>query len=39
MPSEFEIDTKVMLFEEDCKPAWESWSKSGSLLLQFKDTK
>ena len=37
MPSEFEVDSKVMLFLEGCRPKWEDWAKSGCVILQFKD--
>jgi hypothetical protein len=39
LPSEFEVDVKVMLFEEKCIPKWEEWVESGCLLLQFRDAK
>jgi hypothetical protein len=39
LPSEYEVDVKVMLFEEKCAPRWEEWLNSGCLLLQFKDAK
>ncbi|XP_031472700.1 uncharacterized protein LOC116245170 [Nymphaea colorata] len=39
LPSEFDVDVKVMLFEEKCAPRWEEWLESGCLIIQFKDTK
>ena len=39
LPSECDVDVKIMIFEESCKPSWEAWEDSGSLLIQFKDGK
>jgi hypothetical protein len=36
LPSEYEKDVKLMIFEKNCTPKWEEWIDSGCLLLQFK---
>jgi hypothetical protein len=39
LPSEYEVDVKIMLFEEGCSPCWENWLESGCFLIHFKEEK
>ena len=39
IPSEYEVDSKVMVFLAGCRPKWEDWASSGCLILQFKEGK
>lgn len=37
IPSECYVDTKIMVFQDGCRPMWEDWLNSGLLLIQFKN--